>query len=87
MVAQTDLQDVIALRRELADLRQQLNRMRTGVTGRELLDRGSLVVPLLAAARTDTAGVRTGTVAFYISGATIFMQIYSGTAWRSVQLS
>ena len=86
MVLQTET-DLAQLHRELADLRQQLNRMRTGVMGREMLDRGAPVVALGTAARTDTAGVRTGTVNFYTSGATIFMQVYSGAAWRSVQLS
>ena len=80
-------QELFALQRDLTALRQQIDRMRVGVTGRELLGRGALVVPLGTAARTDTDSVRKGTVNFYTSGATIIMQVYSGTAWRSVTLA
>ena len=58
----------------------------TTVTGEGLLS-GVRVEDLGTAARTDTLGVSKGQVHAYISGATVVVQIFDGTAWRSVTLS
>ena len=62
--------------------------MTATVTGSELLLGNGLVVPLGATARTDTSAAD-GEVHFYISGATIVMQVFSHDAgvWRAVTLS
>lgn len=79
-----DIEHVVAeLQRQVTALREALDRMATGVTGREMLSRGDFVVRL-GSARTDTAGVRVGQTNSYVSGATVIDQTFDGTAWRSV---
>jgi hypothetical protein len=58
----------------------------TTVTGEGLLS-GVVALNLGTAARTDTLGVTKGQVHAYVTGATVVLQIFDGTAWRSVTLS
>jgi hypothetical protein len=69
------------------DYQREIGGMRNNVTGRHLLTRGQLVVPLGTAARTDAAAH--GQVNHYITGSTIVEQIRDAdaAAWRTSTFS
>ncbi len=92
--------DLETLRSEVKTLREAVRRlestrpradfgaMQASVTGRHLLLGAGLVVPLNAAARTDTAAAD-GLVQAYIDGATTRWQQFNKTAgaWRETTLT
>lgn len=56
-------------------------------TAGEGLLNGTRVEALGTAARSDTLGVVKGQLHFYLSGATVVIQVFDGAAWRSTTLS
>ena len=69
-------------------VRQLIAQLQTTPTGEGLLA-GVVVIPITAAARTETAGVPNGATNVYISGTDLVLQIFSFTlqAWKEVTLS
>lgn len=82
-----------ALEQRLQQLEEQVRAlqsgMRLGVTGRELLSRGALVLPLETAARSETSGVPEGASHAYWSGTSVFLGVFSSDAggWKYEELT